>query len=444
MAGFTESEAKAILDKALKLSKADNCEVFLNANAGGNIRYARNAVTTAGEQSNLALTVVSSFGKRSGSSSINEFDDASVERAVRRSEELAKLAPEDPEYMPPLGPQTYRATSAFFDTTAGLTPDTRADVAASSLIPAREKGVTAAGFWEDSANWVARANSLGNFAFHRSTTIDFSVTMRTSDGLGSGYAYRNQSDATKLDAAAASRIAIEKAVASRDARAIEPGKYTVILETQASGQLIASMIGAMQARTADEGRSFMAKAGGGTRIGERIVDERVTFYSDPWSTEVPGAPFVGDGRPAEKTMWVENGVVKNLAYSRYWAEKQGKPATPPPSNLIMAGGTESLEDLIRGTARGVLLTRTWYIRPVDPQTLLFTGLTRDGTFYIEDGKIKHAVKNMRFNESPVIMLNNLDALGIPERTRGLEVPFPIVIPPMRVRDFTFTSLSDAV
>jgi len=444
MAGFTESQATAILDKALKLSTADNCEVFLNANTGGNIRYARNAVTTAGVQSNMSLAVTSSFGKRSGTSQINEFDDAAIERAVRRSEELAKLAPEDPEFVEPLGPQTYMPTNAFFDSTADLTPDARATVAASSLIPAREKGVTAAGFWEDSANWTARANSRGNFGYHKSTGIDFSVTMRTPDGLGSGYAYRNESDARKLDAASASRIAMEKAVASREAKAIEPGKYTVILETQASAQLIASMAGSMQARTADEGRSFMSKAGGGTRIGERLVDERVTFYSDPWSTEVPGAPYVGDGRPAQKTMWVENGVVKNLAYSRYWAEKQGKAATPPPSNLIMAGGTESLEELIRGTARGVLLTRTWYIRPVDPQTLLFTGLTRDGTFYIEDGKIKHAVKNMRFNESPIIMLNNIDALGIPERTRGLEVPFPIVIPPMRVRDFTFTSLSDAV
>jgi predicted Zn-dependent protease len=444
MPGFTESEARAILERALKLSQAENCEAFLSANHGGNIRYARNAVTTSGEQQNMVLNVTSSFGKRSGTSTVNEFDDAALERAVRRSEELAKLAPEDPEYVAPLGAQNYRPTNAFFDSTADLTPAARADVCASSLGPAREKGVVAAGFWEDSANWVARANSKGNFAYHRSTGIDFSVTMRTEDGLGSGYAYRNESDATKLDAALASRIAIEKAIASRDARAIEPGKYTVVLETQASSQLLASMAGAMQARTADEGRSFLARAGGGTKLGEKIVDERVTLWSDPWDARVPGAPFVGDGRPAEKTIWVENGVVKNLAYSRYWAEKQGKPATPPPSNLIMSGGDQSLEDLIRGTERGILVTRLWYIRPVDPQTLLFTGLTRDGTFYIENGRIRHAVKNMRFNESPVIMLNNLDALGLPERTRGLEVPFPIVIPPMRVRDFTFTSLSDAV
>ena len=168
------------------------------------------------------------------------------------------------------------------------------------------------------------------------------------------------------------------------------------------------------------------------------MDERVTIYSDPTNPEVPSAPWTGEGMARTRTMWIEKGVVKNLSYSRYWAQNQGKEPLPGPANIIMEGGTESLEDLIRGTRRGILLTRTWYIRTVDPQTLLYTGLTRDGTFYIEDGQIRHAVKNFRFNESPVIMLNNLDALGRPERIRGN------LIPPMRVRDFTFTSLSDAI
>jgi predicted Zn-dependent protease len=169
-----------------------------------------------------------------------------------------------------------------------------------------------------------------------------------------------------------------------------------------------------------------------------MFDERVTVYSDPFHQTVPTAPFTGSGQPVEKTMWIENGVVKNLAYSRFWAKEKGVEPLPGPVNGIMEGGTKSTAEMVASTERGILVTRTWYIRMVDPQSLLLTGLTRDGTFYIEDGKIKHAVKNFRFNESPVIMLNNIEELGKPVRCEGN------MIPPMKIRDFTFSSLSDAV
>ena len=182
----------------------------------------------------------------------------------------------------------------------------------------------------------------------------------------------------------------------------------------------------------------MSKEGGGNKLGEKIVDERVQLWSDPQHPEVPVSTWNGAGQRLEKTEWIKDGVVQNLAYSRYWAEKQGKQAVPFPSNGIMAGGDASLEDLIKDTRRGVLVTRLWYIRSVDPQTLLYTGLTRDGTFFIENGRIKHPVKNFRFNESPIIMLNNLEALGQQVRVNGNLIPY------MKVRDFTFTSLSDAV
>ena len=173
-------------------------------------------------------------------------------------------------------------------------------------------------------------------------------------------------------------------------------------------------------------------------MGQKIVDERVTFWSDPLHPEVPTATWNGAGQPLKKTMWIENGVVKNLAYSRYWAEQKGVDPVPFPAGGIMAGGDASLEDLIRSTRKGILVTRLWYIRSVDPQTLLYTGLTRDGTFYIENGQIKYPVKNFRFNESPIIMLNNLETLGQQVRINGNLIPY------MKIRDFTFTSLSDAV
>ena len=439
MPPLNEAQARELMSRALKLSKAEACEINIGGNSGGNIRYARNSVSTAGATEDSPLVAQSFFGKRSGTATANQFDDATIERTIRQSEELARLAPEDPEAMMPLGPQTYTPVpAAFSDNTAGITPEYRAKVAEASIGPAKEAGCVAAGFLQDNAGWSAMANSAGLFAYHRQTGVNFSVTMRTEDGTGSGYVERDYNDVGKFDSGASSRIATQKAAASREAKAIEPGKYTVILEPTAAVELIQPLVFSLGARQADEGRSPLSKAGGGTRLGEKLVDEAVTITSDPNNADAPGSPWAGDGRPFVPTTWIEKGVVKNLFYSRYWAEKQGKPATNFPANILMAGGSASLEELIKDTARGVLVTRFWYIRFVDPQTLLLTGLTRDGTFYIENGQIKHAIKNFRFNESPIIMLNNVDALGKPERAQGG------MIPPMRVRDFTFTSLSDAV
>ena len=438
MAIYTREEARKILEKAMSFSKADACEINLSGRNSGNIRYARNTVSTAGYQSNQSLVVQSSFGKKVGTATIDEFDDASLEKVVRRAEELAQLSPENPEFMPPLGPQTYDEAITYKESTANITPEYRAEVASSSIVPAAAKDVTAAGFLDDSAQFSAMINSNGLFAYNQSTNVDFTVTMRTNDGTGSGWVTRDYNDIDKFDASEASKIAIDKAVMSREARAIEPGKYTVILEPAASADLLRNMFGSFNARSADEGRSFMSAKDGGNKLGQKIVDERVNLWSDPLHPDVPTSTWNGAGQPLKKTSWIENGVVKNLAYDRYWAEQKGVEPVPFPSNAIMEGGDESLEDMIKGTKKGILVTRFWYIRSVDPQTLLYTGLTRDGTFYIENGQIKFPVKNFRFNESPIIMLNNLESLGQQVRVNGNLIPY------MKIRDFTFTSLSDAV
>ena len=212
----------------------------------------------------------------------------------------------------------------------------------------------------------------------------------------------------------------------------------------AAAGLISFMMRFFDARTADEGRSFLSKAGGGNKLGEQVYDPRVNIFADPWHEEAPVMPWDEEGLPRERLPFVENGKIANLIYSRYWAQKQGKTAVGQPGNLIMSGGTKSTSELVRETERGILVTRTWYIRMVDPQTVLLTGLTRDGTFYIENGEIKYPLKNFRFNESPVIMLNNIDELGRPVLVSGDESSFAMLLPPMRLRDFTFSSLSDAV
>ncbi|WDF54594.1 TldD/PmbA family protein [Mucilaginibacter sp. KACC 22063] len=440
---LSKQEAQALLKKVLSYSKADECEVSLRGNDGGNIRTALNAVSTAGDISTVGLAVTSVYGKKAGSATINEFDDASLEKVVRRAEELAQLAPENPERMPMLGPQTFKDSIQYNEKTAAITPESRAEMVAKSLEVTKAANLQAAGFLENTTTFTAIANSKGLFAYEKTSDVTFTVTTRNAAGTISGYAARGFTDVSKLDTASATKVASQKALSSANAKAIEPGKYTVILEPVAGAYMMENMF-RFDARSAEEGRSFLSKRGGGTRLGEKLMDDKVTIYSDPFNTELPGSTWNGEGLPLDKTYWIQNGEVKNLSYSRYWAQKKGVTPVPGPSNIIMEGGNTSLEEMIKSTERGILVSRLWYIRMVDPQSLLLTGLTRDGTYYIENGKIMFPVKNFRFNESPVIMLNNVEALGKPERTISVESYRSYLIPPMKIRDFTFTSLSDAV
>lgn len=438
MAILSKEEAKAILTKVLGYSTADECVASLNGTDEGNIRYANNAVSTAGAASAMSLSVSSVYGKKVGSASINEFDDASLKKAVERSEELARLSPENPEYMPQLGPQTYDESPTYEATTAAIDPNSRAEMVAESIQVAKNENLEAAGFLNNSNGFRAMMNSNGLFAYNKSTNVSFSVTIRNQEGTGSGYTSNSFNDVRKLDTKKLSTIAATKARTSAGAKAIEPGKYTVILEPLAASDLVSWILRGFDARSADEGRSFMSKKGGGTRLGEQLFDERISIYADPLNAELPSATWDGDGLPLKKTTWVENGVVKNLAYSRYWAAQKGVDPLSSGGGMIIPGGNSSIEEMIKSTERGVLVTRFWYIRSVDPQSLLLTGLTRDGTFYIENGQIQFPLKNFRFNESPIIMLNNVEELGAAERSGR------ILVPPMKIRDFTFTSLSDAI
>ncbi|MBO9662018.1 TldD/PmbA family protein [Dokdonella sp.] len=441
---YSEEQAKAILDKAIKLSKADECSATLTGSSGGNVRYALNNVSTSGYVSDADLAIEVAFGKRVGTATINAFDDKSIEAVVRRAEELAKLAPENPEFVPAIDKQTYKSSSTFLEKTAAITPEYRAQVAADCIEPCRKDKLVAAGFFSDAQNFSAIANSKGNFGYQKSSGMDFTCTVRTEDGKGSGWVARNLADVAKFDAKADIKTAIQKAKGSVDAKALEPGKYTVIMEPAATAGLISFMMFGFDARRADEGRSFLSKKGGGNKVGEKLFDERVTIYADPWDENAAVLPWDNDGLAREKTPIVTKGKVDYLHYSRYWAQKQGKKAVGQPGNLIMLGGDKSTMDLVKSTKKGILVTRTWYIRMVDPQTVLLTGLTRDGTFYVENGEIKYPIKNFRFNESPAIMLNNIEEIGKPVRVGDDESPFVMMIPPMKIRDFTFSSLSDAV
>jgi predicted Zn-dependent protease len=414
MKQLNQEESKRISERVLGLSKADECSVAISGSREGNIRFARNSVSTAGLTQDQQLTVTVAFGKRQGTASINEFDDKSLERAVRRAEDIARLAPENPEYVAIPGKQDFKSSGTYFAATAAIDPEYRAEVAAKAILAGRKKGLVTAGFFNDSTGFETIANSKGVFGHREFTDLGFTCTARTEDGRGSGWVTRSAVDAGRFDAGEAVEVAMDKALRSVDARALEPGRYTVILEPAATSEILGRLFGAFGARQADEGRSFLAKKGGGNRLGEKLFDEQVNVWADPWDKDVPVSP------------WDSNAMLARHG------------------NMIMAGGGKSLDELVASTKKGIVVTRTWYIRMVDPQSLLLTGLTRDGTFYVENGKIKYPVKNFRFNESPVSILNNVDELGKPVIIGGDEVPFQMVLPPMRIRDFNFTSLSDAV
>jgi predicted Zn-dependent protease len=445
MSILTQEQTKHICDRLISLSKADECKVTVSGSRAGNIRFARNAVSTAGLSDDTSIAVQVAFGKRQGTATINEFDDKSLEKVVRRAEDLARLAPENPEFMPAVGKQEFKASNTFARRTADIDPEFRAQTAAYSIEACRKNHLVAAGFFNDRTSFEAIANSNGVFGHQVATSLDYTCTVRTEDGRGSGWVKRSARDASQFDAREAADVAIEKALRSVEAKALEPGRYTVILEPAATSDLLSYMFFGFDARSADEGRSFLSKKGGANRLGDKLFDEQVNIWSDPWDQAVPVLPWdSGDMLPRERLALIKDGRVNALDYSRFWAQKKGVRPVGSPGNFIMAGTDKSTAELIANTKKGVLVTRTWYIRMVDPQSVLLTGLTRDGTFYIENGKIKHPIKNFRFNESPVTMLNNIEEIGKPVAIGADEAAYSLLLPPMKVRDFNFTSLSDAV
>ncbi len=442
---LSREQAQAIVERAVKLSKADAVRVSVNSARETNLRFADNQMSTSGVTTNSTIRIQSVFGKRKASVVTNDRSDDGLRRAVEQSEALARLAPEDPEYLGELPPQTYAPVNAWFDRTADLSAEDRAKAAMTALAPARAaKDLTVAGFIICNASASAIGNSAGLFAYHRGTSANYTLTARTTDGTGSGWVGSESNDWTAIDFQSVADRAIDKARRSRNPVGIEPGRYTVIFEPEATANLVSLMGGAFQARSADEGRSAFSKAGGGTRLGEKIVDERVTLLTDPADPLILGSPFDGEGMPTGKQTWVQNGVLNQLAYNRFWANKQGKTATGGAQSLRMASGKDTIESMIASTTRGVLVTRLWYLRPLDARTLMYTGLTRDGTFLIENGKIARSIKNFRFNDSPLFMLNNLEGVGTAVRTAGGEGGPGVAMPPIKVRDFNFSSSSDAV
>jgi predicted Zn-dependent protease len=312
-----------------------------------------------------------------------------------------------------------------------------------TILQGDKEKLQVAGFYEHESGLVALASSTGLRAFHPKSEASFTLTARTPDGSGSGWAGAESHRAADLHAEELARVAIDKAVRSQKPRPLAPGHYTVILEPAAVAELLSFLLHSLDARSADEGRSFFAKPGGGNRLGEKLFPDLISLRSDPTDKDTPGAPFTEEGLPLKPRSLIDKGVVSSLSYSRYWAQKQGKEPTGRPTVAHLLPGRGKTADLYSGVQRGVLITRFWYTRWVDPQSLLITGLTRDGVFLIENGQVTAPVNNFRFNESPVTMLKNADVLT-EQTVRAPNSGMLIRVPALRTHDFNLASVSEAI
>ena len=452
---LSREEAQKLSRKVLALTSFPECHVTITSSEQAYTRFANNGITTASFNLRHNLSIAVTRDGRTGSMAVNDFDDASLKSAVQQAEELAAIAPPNPERLPSVGAQEFPPGNGPDEYTAAARAPEMIPHVKTIIDAALRAKMVAAGLIERSLLVTCISNKAGLFGFHRSSDSQLTTTIRMADGSSSGWAGQPSTKLAALDSAGLAEAAIDKCKRWKNPLKLEPGNYTVVLEPTATGDLVRVMTGAFSARNTEEGRTFLSKRGGGTLLGEKVFPEFVTLRMDPFDPRQPSLPWTSDFLPTRGITWIDKGVVANLAYDRYWASKTGKQPTPDAfggfargvggaaTGLIMEGGSESLQDLIASVERGLLVTHLWYIRGVNPQTLQQTGLTRDGLFLIENGKITTPVMNMRFLESPVRLLKNTVRLGEAVRVRGLEGGM-MIAPALVATDFPLPSISDAV
>ena len=450
---YSRDEVKAITDKVMNMAKADAVEVEFTGGERSATRFANSNITANIVQFDRNVNVTVHYGTRSASASTREFDDDSLRTAVEDAQKRAQAARENPEAMPLIeGPQEYVAVDAALPSGVNFGPAERGQMVKASLDICEKKGVIGSGYIPKVHLATCSANSKGLFAYYQYAEASFILTCRTKDGGGSGWAgLTGIKDVSMIDAAALTVVAADKALKSQKPRAIEPGRYTTILEPRANARFLSLMTGLFNARTAEGpvGNYFSGKQPGTTKIGEKLFSESFTLKSDVGNSILRQSPIGTDGMAAQPVTWIEKGVLKNLSYDRAWAKRQKKEPTAVTTNqsLVMEGTDMTVEQMIKTTKRGLLVTFFWYIRPVDQPTLLNTGMTRDGLFLIENGEITGPVQNFRWNMSPLVGYNNITAVGkpVPIHTgESYDGPGTALVPPVRIEDFFMTSSSPAV
>ena len=459
---LTKEQAADIFDRIRRFSSADEVEAIFTGSRFALTRFANNTIHQNVEEENSIVSIRTNFGGRTARSTANQFDDESLQRAVAASENLARVQAPDPALLPlpddkEAGGRTGEApvapSSRFFEQTAAITPADRAEVVKSIVSVAAKYKLTAAGIYSNSESREGIFNSRGLATWHQQTLAEISITMLADDS--SGWQKSNSPDVSNFNPAWLAETAAQKAVESAHPREIVPGKYAVILEPAAVLDIVGFMFWDYSGVAILDQRSFL-----NDRIGTQLFGENINICDDAAHPLQAGSPFDGEGMRRERVQLVENGVVKRLVYARATAQKMKKseyaakvgPIEPTghgfplpnevgemPLNIVFGAPEQprSVEQMIASTERGVLVTRLWYIREVDPYEKIVTGMTRDGTFLVENGKVQCGLRNFRFNESLLAMLSNVEAMSVPVRSSG-EESIDMVVPAMKVRGFNFT------
>jgi len=462
---LTKEKAADVFDRIRHLSSADEVEAIFNGSRFALTRFANNTIHQNVEEENSVVSIRTNCGGQTARATANQFDDESLRRALTASENLARVQAQDPDLlrMPDTreacggtGETPVAPASRFFEETANITPADRAEVVKGIVSVASKNKLTTAGIYSTSDSREGIFNSRGLSKWHRQTAAEISITMLADDS--SGWQKSNSPDVSKLDPSLLADAAAQKAAQSAHPRELRPGKYTVILEPAAVLDIVGFMFWDFSGVAILDQRSFL-----NDRIGARLFGENINISDDAAHPLQSGSPFDGEGMQRQRVKLVENGVVKQVVYARATAKKMKAsefakkvgPMQPTghgfplpnevgemPMNIVFSAteNPQSLEQMIVSTERGVFVTRLWYIREVDPYEKIVTGMTRDGTFLVENGKITSGIRNFRFNQSLISMLSNVQEMSVPVRASG-EESFDMVVPAMKVNDFNFTEVT---
>ncbi|HTZ97087.1 MAG TPA: TldD/PmbA family protein [Terriglobales bacterium] len=455
---LNRDQATDIFSKLKSYASADELEVIFYATKNALTRFANNIIHQNVAEENVVVSVRTAFGQRTARATTNKLDQDSLKRVVQASESLAKVQHPDPDLLPCRAGALARESipQRYFPQSAELTPEQRSDTVKKIVAIAEKNKLTTAGIFANSESAEGIFNSCGLFAWHTQTSSEISITMLGADA--SGWQKANSPNVTNLDAVALAETAARKARESVQPREIPAGKYTVILEPAAVLDIVGFMFYDFGGMAVLDQRSFL-----NDRVGKQVFGANINIWDDVAHPLQSGSPFDGEGVPREKVQLVENGVVKRLVYARGTAARMKQseykdkvgPIGPTghgfpipneigeaPMNIVFGapGQPQTIEQMISLTEHGILVTRLWYIREVDPYEKILTGMTRDGTFLIEGGKIRGGVRNFRFNESLIHMLSNVETMGTPVRASG-EESFDMVVPAMKVGGFNFTEVT---
>ena len=436
------SQREALAQRVLALSNAGQTEVMVWSEGNELTRFTHNAVHQNVAAADAAVKVRAIIGKRTGVAGTNLLDDSGLRSVVDRAIEMAQLSPEDPELPAlPAGGPTTTPSGAFVPQTAAASPELRARLCDAIFKTAEGHDFWCAGFVTTSKSGVTIVNSSGARASFDGTDAGVNVKMNAADSSGYGEGFSN--DVAQLDARAIGKTSAQKAYDSASPQAVDPGEWTVILEPAAFGELFAYLANHFSAQSFDEGSSFLSDG-----LDEKFLGDNVTVMDDYEHPLAPGMPFDYEGQPTQRLALIEQGVARNIVTDSYWAHKLGRANTghalpapnaygPQASHLVVLPGSKPINELIAQTKRGLLITRFWYIRTVDQKKAIVTGMTRDGTFLIENGELTTGVRNMRFNHSILEALNNCEFANALHRTGSYS--YSLVVPAAKIEGFRFTS-----